>query len=152
MKDTNVNQQLADQSLLEMEVVGQKENERYRLPVINTEGIAAHIERSKDGIMVYELQVPIRKTPTRPNAIEPKKDFVGLGFETGTVQGGAERVRGEQGGRSGGYGGADSPPGGGMGYGRHGGGGGGRGRGQSGSSSVSAKAPEPIKTWWKVKL
>ena len=150
-KDANGNQLTIDQSLFDMEVVGPKETDRYRLSVINTEGILAHLERSKDGLMIYELQVPLKKSSSRPNAIEPKKDFVGLGFETGPVQGGAERPRAEQGGRSGGYGGGDSSPGGGMGSGRRGGGGG-RGRGQGGSSSGSAKAPEPVKLWWKVKL
>ena len=150
-KDANGIQLTIDQSLFDMEVVGPKETDRYRLSVINKEGILAHLERSKDGLMIYELQVPLKKSNSRPNAIEPKKDFVGLGFETGPVQGGAERSRAEQGGRSGGYGGGDSAPGGGMGSGRRGGGGG-RGRGQGGSSSGSAKPPEPVKLWWKVKL
>jgi len=150
-KDANGNQLTIDQSLFDMEVVGPKETDRYRLSVINKEGILAHLERSKDGLMIYELQVPLKKSNSRPNAIEPKKDFVGLGFETGPVQGGAEHSRAEQGGRSGGYGGGDSAPGGGMGSGRRGGGGG-RGRGQGGLSSGSAKAPEPVKLWWKVKL
>jgi uncharacterized membrane protein YgcG len=150
-KDANGNQLTIDQSLFDMEVVGPKETDRYRLSVINKEGILAHLERSKDGLMIYELQVPLKKSSSRPNAIEPKKDFVGLGFETGPVQGGAERPRAEQGGRSGGYGGGDSAPGGGMGSGRRGSGGG-RGRGQGGSSSGSAKPPEPVKLWWKVKL
>ena len=150
-RDANGNLQTMDQSLFDMEVVGPKETDRYRLSVINTEGIVAHLERSKDGMLIYELQVPLKKSGTRPNAIEPKNEFVGLGFETGSVQGGAERPRAEQGGRSGGYGGGDSSPGSGMGYGRRGGGGG-RGRVQGGSSSGSAKAPEPVKLWWKVKL
>ena len=150
-KDANGIQLTIDQSLFDMEVVGPKETDRYRLSVINKEGILAHLERSKDGLMIYELQVPLKKSSSRPNAIEPKKDFVGLGFETGPVQGGAERPRAEQGGRSGGYGGGDSAPGGGMGSGRRGSGGG-RGRGQGGSSSGSAKPPEPVKLWWKVKL
>ena len=150
-RDSIDNQPSIEQSLIDMEVVGPKETDRYRLPVMNNEGIAAHLGRLNDGMMIYELQVPLKKTTSRPNAIDPKKDFVGLGFETGTIQGGTERARGDESGRAGGYGGGNSQPGGGMGYGRHGGGGG-RGRGQYGSSSGTAKAPEPLKTWWKVKL
>jgi len=150
-KDANGNQQIIDQSLFDMEVVGPKETDRYRLSVINTEGIVAHLERTKDGMMIYELQVPLKKSGARPNAIEPKKNVVGLGFETGPVQGGVERPKAEQGGRTGGFGGGESAPGGRMGSG-HRGGGGGRGRGQGGSSSGSVKAPDPVKLWWKVKL
>lgn len=150
-KDADGHQQTIDQSLFDMDIVGPKETDRYRLSVINTEGIVAHLEQSKDGMMIYELQVPLKKSGARPNAIEPENNVVGLGFETGPMQGGAERLRAEQGGRTSGFGGGDSAPGGGMGGGRRGGGGG-RGRGKGGSSSGSVKAPEPVKLWWKVKM
>lgn len=149
-RDSDRFQQVMDQPSLEIEIVGPKESDRYRLSVANNEGIQAKIGRTKDGLMVYELQVPLRRTTIHPNAVNPKKDFVGLGFETGTMQHGSEKMRSEQGGRSGGFNG--SGPSGEMGSGHRGGGWSGRGRGQHGSSSGSGTIPEPVKMWWKVKL
>ena len=148
-RDYNGIQEAVDQSLMDMDVVRPKVNDRYRLSIVNNEGIAVHINRSSNGMLVYELQVPLKKTNEHPNAIEPKKDFVGLGFETGAIQFGGGRPRGE-GGASGGNGGSEgSPSSGGGRYGHRGGGG---GRGRSGNSSNFPKQPDPIDMWWKVKL
>jgi hypothetical protein len=147
-RDAEGNRQPMDPSLIDMEVVGPKETDRYRLPVINSEGIAAHLGRTKDGLMIYELRVPFKKTFSMPHAIEPQNGFMGLGFETGTVKASDEQERNEQGIRPGGLGEGDSNPGGGMGYGRRGG----RGRGQYGSSPASPRSTDQLNTWWKIKL
>jgi hypothetical protein len=130
----------------EMEIVGSKETDRYLLPQLNNEGIQVEIGKTKDREMVYELKVPLKKTTEHPHAVEPKGDFIGLGFETGAISGYARRRTDNRGNSSGMEGGGlalESETGGGL----HG-----NGRMHQGRAAKSGSLPEALKIWWKVKL
>ena len=143
-KDFDTSKQITNQFVSEMEIIGPKETDRYLLPFTNNEGIQAKIGRVDGGEMVYELQVPLKKTTEHPNAIQPKNNYIGLGFETGEMTGFGKR--------SGESDGSDSQPQGGTGRGHRGGGYSGGGRMHQGGGSKSGNAAEPVKMWWKVKL
>jgi hypothetical protein len=97
--------------------------------------------RTEQGLLEYELKVPLKHTGDRPYAIdaEPGKT-IGIGFETGKL---AQQASGDR--RGGGFGG------GGMG-GRGGGGMGGRRGGGGGGSQDRPQPPKPIKAWTTVTL
>ena len=98
--------------------------------------------RTEQGVLQYELKVPLAKTADHPNAIEATNKPIGVGFETPKPQ----QSSFSQGGRGGGMGGY----GGGMG-GRGGMHGGGMGRGGGGGQRGS-EAPKPVSGWGVVSL
>ena len=140
------------QADLELEILGPKEDDRYRLPVDNQEGIRAKIKRIKDGVLVYELQVPLKSSASTPNAIDMKADSV-IGFGIESI---SPELRPGSGGRGpGGFGGGGQPegpaPGGGdmgRGGGMPPGGGTGPPRGMRGGAATNQSA----KLWWKIKI
>jgi len=99
--------------------------------------------RTEQGVLQYELKVPLAKTADHPNAIEASNKPIGFGFETQKPQ----QSSFSQGGRGGGMGGY----GGGMGG--HGGmHGGGMGRGGGGGGERGAEATKPLNGWGTVSL
>ncbi len=151
-RDFDTSRQTIDQIPPEIEIIGPKETDRYLLPPANNEGILAKIGRLKTGEMVYELQVPLKKTAGHPNAIELKDNYFGLGFETGEMTGHSGKQSSGHSSSSGNSDGSGSQPDGGMGWGHRGGGYSGGGRMHQGGASKSGSASEPVKVWWKVKL
>jgi hypothetical protein len=140
------------QADLELEILGPKEGDRYRLPVDNQEGILAKIKRTKGGVLVYELEVPLKPSASMPNAVNMKADSViGFGVEVaspelrpglggrgpGSFRGGGPPEGPPPGGGDMGSGGG-MPPGGGM----------GPPRGMRGGAAPR----EAAKLWWKVKI
>jgi len=151
-RDFDTARQVMDQTTLEMEIIGSKETDRYLLPLVNNEGIQAKIGKLNGREMVYELQVPLKKTAGHPNAIEPKKDFIGLGFETGAIASPSGKRKGEHSGSPGESEGSGPSSQSGMGRGHRGGGSSGGGKMHQGGASKSTSIPEPVNMWWKVKL
>ncbi len=147
MHDFETSNRMMEQAQSEMEIVGEKESDRYRLSITNTEGIKVKIGRSREGILIYELQVPLRKTAQHPHAIEIADDaYVGLGIETAEM----ELSMGKHaGGRPGGQGGGEMGFSGGPQGGGPPGGGGGM---PSGGPQGGSKKSESVKMWWKVKI
>jgi len=109
--------------------------------------------RSEEGILQYELKVPLAKTADHPYAVEAEPGkTIGIGFETGKAQqssdGRGGGGGGYGGGGGGGYGGGMGGHRGGMGgHGGQGGGGGHRG-GESGGYQQS----KPLKAWATVTI
>lgn len=105
--------------------------------------------RSEQGILQYELKVPLARSADHPYAIgtEPGKT-IGLGLETGKMQ---QQSFGQ--GRGGGFGGGGMGGGGmgGRGGGGRGGGGGGRG-GRGGEEGRGFQPPKPLKAWATVSI
>lgn len=98
--------------------------------------------RTEQGVLQYELKVPLAKSSDHPMAIEAQTGKpVGFGFETPKAQ--QQSTNYGRGGGMGGYGGGMGGHGGGRGGGGHGGGGGGQ-RG--------AEAPKPLNGWGLVSL
>jgi len=123
----------------ELEIYGPAEGESHRMTMAQTGGIEARIGTS-DGILVYELKIPLMDNGPHLFAIGTKTGAsIGVGVETLSNRS-FERPPG------------DSP---GYGDGRGGGfgGRGGRGRGGFGSGrSRSGEQAEPLKVWAKVQL
>jgi hypothetical protein len=140
----------AEQANLELEILGPKEGDRYLLPVHNQKGICAQIRRTKDRLLVYELQVSLKPSASQLNAIDMKADSViGFGIESaspesrpgpgGTGQGGFARGRGPEGpppGRGDKERGAGMPP----------------GMAPQGEMRGGQAINEAAKLWWKVKI
>lgn len=104
--------------------------------------------RTEQGILQYELKVPLAKTEDHPMAIEaqPGKP-VGFGFDAPKTQ--QQSMNSGRGGGMGGYGGGGmGGRGGGMGG--HGGGMGGHGGG--GGGQRGSEAPKPLSGWGVVSL
>jgi hypothetical protein len=102
-------------SLLEMEVVGADETDRVRLLVTNSMGIRSAIARSVEGMLAYELQVPLKRTPEHPYALGVlSSSHVGLGIEIGSAGRPPGENRSDSGGPPGGPDGGGRPPGNGM--------------------------------------
>jgi hypothetical protein len=150
MRDPQEISKIMEQALFELEIVGKEESGRYRLAVTNNEGIKVKIGRSKENlmIMVYELQVPLRKTTQYQHAIEVAEDpYVGLGVEIGYMMKPSERKPGEK------LEGRDRngpPPGAGME--NDGGGPPGGGRRPQGRPMARGEKTEPEEMWWRVRL
>ena len=136
----------------ELEILGPKEGDRYRVPVDNQEGICAKIKRTKDGLLVYELQVPLKPSASRLNAIEMKADsIIGFGIESTSP----EMPPGPSGRGPGGFGGGrgrEGPPPSGGDMGRGGGMPPGGGMGAPGGMKGGPATREAAKMWWKVKI
>jgi hypothetical protein len=105
--------------------------------------------RTEQGILQYELKVPLAKTSDHQMAIEAQNGKpVGFGFETAKPQQqGMNAGRGGGGGMGGMGGGMGGRGGGGM-----GGHGGGMGRGGGGGGQRGGEAPKPISGWGIVSL
>jgi hypothetical protein len=134
----------------EMEILGPKEGDRYRLPVDNQEGICAKFKRTKDGLFVYELQVPLKPSASQLNAIDMKADsIIGFGIESASP----ELPPMPGGGEPGGFGRRpEGPPPGGGDMGRGGGKPPGGGMGPPGRMRGGQGTGEATKMWWKVKI
>jgi hypothetical protein len=153
MKDQESMQRMMDQVCSQMEIVGKEIEDRYRLSVVNTEGIKVKIGRTKEEILVYELQAPLKRTAQHPHAIDIQDGAsVGLGIETAEMKFPMGKISGGTPGGPGGSGemGFGSPPGGGslgMSQGGH------PGSGMPpGGPPGGKRTLESVKMWWKVKL
>jgi hypothetical protein len=110
----------------ELEILGPGKNDVERLPIVQTPGIAVQIGQSR-GNMVYELKIPLKKTPEHPYAIASGVgSVVDVNFETGKFNPPSGRPGGGMSGGgggpgeggfpgAGGTGGGMGPPPGGMG-------------------------------------
>jgi hypothetical protein len=148
MNDPETMRQLSDGALSEFEILGPNESDRYRLSVTSGGGIQAKLGRSKQGQMVYELRVPLTKSPVHKYAINVLPSArIGVGFETGKMEKG-KRDRGGEHGTPGGSGDGEPPMGGGRGGGMAGPPGGGR----SGGPPESVLQTEAIDLWFSVQL
>ena len=119
-----------------LEVYGPQKDDARSFVTTMAPGIAVKTGHA-EGYAVYELKVPLEKTPDAPYAIEAKPGaLIGFGLETPKV----EQPSGEGRGRGlGGFGG---------GMGGRGGGGGMGGRG----GERGYEAPKPLKIWATIKL
>ncbi len=71
-----------EQALLELEIVGAQKENVQRFSTLDVPGIRVKIGRSQESL-VYELQVPLRKTPHTPFAIGvTSANRIGIGLET----------------------------------------------------------------------
>ncbi len=139
----------------ELEVLGANENGPVRLTIADTKGIELQLNRQSDGL-IYELKVPLHKSPEHPYAVNVSGSTLGIGFEGGKFEArenggsGGRRTRGgEEGGGMGpgGEGGGGGVPGegGGRGMGRG-------GRGRSYEEGGQNQQPKQIDFWLKVRL
>ena len=119
-----------------VDILGPGKHDARSLTRDHLEGVAVAI-RVAQGMLDYELQVPLASGDGRPYAIgtTPGKT-IGIGFETPKVD------RPQFGSRGGGFGGGGFGGRGGFGGGRRGPGGGARGEGGRGGA-----APKPLKAW-----
>jgi hypothetical protein len=71
-----------EQALLELEIVGAQKEDVQRFSTLDVPGIRVKIGRSQE-TLVYELRVPLRKTPHTPFAIGvTSANRIGIGLET----------------------------------------------------------------------
>jgi hypothetical protein len=71
-----------EQALLELEIVGAQKENVQRFSTLDVPGIRVKIGRSQEAL-VYELRVPLRKTPHTPFAIGvTSENRIGIGLET----------------------------------------------------------------------
>jgi hypothetical protein len=76
------NRNLYDQLFPELEILGPKKDDIQRFSILEAPGIRVRIGQAHE-VMVYELQVPLKKTPNHPYAIEvTSKNLLGIKFET----------------------------------------------------------------------
>jgi hypothetical protein len=130
-----------------VDVIGPGKDDHRSLTRDHLSGLDVAI-RSEQGMLQYELKVPLAKSTDHPYAIEtaPGKT-IGVGVETEKMQ---QRSSGA--GRGGGIGGGGGGMGGG-GRGRGGGGMGGRGRGGGGGNRQREfEPPKPLKGWGTVAI
>ena len=130
----------------EVELLGPHDADHERMTLAQTGGIDARFQIS-NGILVYEMKVPLNDNGNHPFAIGTKPGaLIGVGLETtprstrsgpelGTGSDEGTGVGGSGGGARGGRGGAGR-----------------RGRGAGGESSRMGGQTEPMKMWAKVTL
>jgi len=71
-----------EQASLELEIVGAQKEDIQRFSTLDVPGIRVKIGRSQE-TLVYELRVPLKKTPHTPFALEvTSENRVGIGLET----------------------------------------------------------------------
>jgi hypothetical protein len=129
-----------------VDVLGPGKDDARSLTRDHLPGIDVAI-KSQQGILQYELKVPLARTADRPYAIETQPGkTIGLGIETPKPQ---QRSFGQGGGGFGGGGGGIGGRG--MGGGRGGGGRGGRGGG-SRDDDRAFQPPKPLKGWATVSI
>ena len=137
-------QHTLESQMSELEILGPKKNDRYRLSIVSASGIQVKVGRSRKETMVYELRVPLQRSTEHPYAIEAMNGkHIGIGFETGELAVPHSRSDGDFGGGRGG----GMPPGGG-----HGGGERPSGRGRGGMQSGAEGKSDPIDLWTVVTL
>ena len=139
--------QLIKQLQSELEVIGPGKDDRERMPSMVAQGITAKLG-NRQGVLVYELRVPLRKSASNPYAIDMGEgQFLGIGFETTGLN--PETLKDRPGGMGGGGSGRGGPPqaGGGMPP-----GGGGPPRGGPPGMQGGGRQPEPLKLWTRVQL
>ena len=138
---------MPDEAFQEMEIIGPLDENRYRLPAMNNEGIEVKVGVSGDGVMAYELRVPLHSSKVFPRGINPVADsIIGLGVVGGEMKlpngpgGNMPMPKGDGGGMD--FGGDGPPPG--MPP--------GGGRMMPSGPPGKGGSPEPIKMWWRVEL
>jgi hypothetical protein len=137
---------LADVVPRRLEVLGPGKDEARSLVLSHAQGLTVGLGRV-EGVLVYELRVPLKKGPETPYAIgaEPGAT-IGIGFDSPKM----ERSRPPDGGSGGGAGG---PGGGGFGgFGMGGPGGMGRGGPGGGQPDQLPESAKPWKAWTRVAL
>jgi len=139
----------------ELEIMGANENGPVRLSIADAKGIELQINRNTDGL-IYELEVPLHKSPEHPYAINANGKYVGIGFESGKFEareGGGREGRGMRGEGGGGYPGGGEGGGEGMPPGEGDGGMRGEGRGRNyGGEGGQRQELKQIDFWLKAKL
>jgi hypothetical protein len=131
--------QKLQESMTELEVLGQDEEVLAKMDVSEVKGIEVRM-RNAGGIFVYELKVPLRSDEERPFAVGVGPgDVIGVGFLSPRMR--MQRPAGMRGG-------GRMPGGGGM------GGRGGMGGGMGGmrGGGMSRMVPQELKIWAKVQL
>jgi hypothetical protein len=148
-------QALSDSQLSTAELLGPGKDDVRDLMLDLSQTIRAKIGHA-EGMMVYELAVPLARTPEVPEGLGVRPGAViGIGLETPereTSGAGGGRSGGMGGGRGGGMGGGRGGGMGGMGGGRGGGMGGGRGGEMGGASGRFGQPEKPLKAWTSVLL
>lgn len=150
----NQNPSFMDMTPNQLEILGVNENGPVRLTIADAKGIELQINRGPNGL-IYELEVPLHKSPEHPYAINAKGKTIGIGFEGGKFErqeknghGGGMRGEGGGTGPGGGEGGGEGmPPSGTEGGGMRGG----RGR-NFGGEGGQRQQPKQIDFWLKVQL
>lgn len=139
-------QELMEQSLLELEILGPEKNDVRRMSIEQVEGIDIDVGNI-NGTFVYELKVALAQDENHPYAIGVKSmPTIGIGFETAKID--MDEMRAEMQERMGGMRGGGRGGGGRTGGGRMGGdrrGGGMRG-------GTRPEMPKPLKVWTTVHL
>jgi hypothetical protein len=137
----------------DMEIEGPGKDDHHSMTFAEAGGIEARYKIA-NGVLVYELKVPLSDKGSSPFAIGTKSGaLIGVGAETSNKSPSKPPERVSEGGGGGGGGGMGG--GGGGGYGGGGGmGGGGRGHrgGGGGGKSSSGGQGEPFTMWAKVQL
>lgn len=123
-----------------VDIVGPGKDDARSLTRDHLSGVEVAV-RTEEGVLHYELKVPLTRTSDHPYAIDAQPgSTIGLGLETAKMR---QRSFGE--GRGGGFGGGGmGGRGGGMGG--RGGGRGGHG-GEGGGERGGFQPPKPLKTW-----
>jgi hypothetical protein len=129
-----------------LEVLGPEKDDAHSFVADMAPGIAVKVGQVQ-GSLVYELKVPIGRTPEFPYAIEARPGaLIGFGLETPKFERPSEGRGG--GGGMGGMGGGGRGRGGMGGAGRGGGGMGGR----RGAGGERVAPPKPLKSWATIQL
>lgn len=147
-QDPDARRQRFEESMADLEIFdGEESSMRFGMDAINGIAVKATLDT---GTMMYELQVPLRKSEAYAFAIDAAPgDAIGVGLETPEID--REAMRQQMRGRGGGRGGAGGRGGvGGPGGGRGGIGGPGGGRGERGG--FGGQQPDPFKLWTTVTL
>jgi hypothetical protein len=136
-----------------LEVLGPGKDEARSLVLDHADGISVALGRN-EGVLIYELRVPLKKNADLPYAIGADPGAViGVGFDSPKMKRERPPETEASGGRGGGAGG---PSGGGIGgiggMGRGGPMGMGRGGPEGGGPSQLPESAKPWKTWIKVQL
>ncbi len=70
----------------EIAILGPEEKEIARIPFMNNESIAVDIGSSSYGQFIFELQVPLKNSPSTPYTVQTSPgEMIGLGFETSQI-------------------------------------------------------------------
>jgi hypothetical protein len=82
-------QSFPGQEFPELEILGPAKGDVQRFSTLDAPGIRVKLGRTRE-TLVYELRVPIKKTPAQPFAIEPaSSNRIGIKFETGEFNSGS---------------------------------------------------------------
>ena len=155
---------LSNPRMREADILGPGKDDRRHVLLDTEETLEAKVGWA-EGMLVYELALPLDKTAQSPDGIGVRPgSVVGIGLETPERKsegpGGERGGPGGMGGPGGGMGGPGGGRGGGMGGmgggmgggGRHGGGMGGPGGGMRGERGAFGERPKAIKAWTTVQL